>query len=33
LRLRAILFSRVNHWHQLEVSLAFERLMWIGAWH
>jgi hypothetical protein len=28
----AIFFSGVNHWHQLEVSAAFEQLIWIGAW-
>lgn len=29
----AIFLSCVNHWHQLEVSLAFEQLIWIDAWH
>jgi hypothetical protein len=32
-RPHAISFLRVNHGHQLEVSPAFDRLMWIGTWH
>jgi hypothetical protein len=32
-RLHAILFLRVNHWHQLEVRPAFEQLIWNDTWH
>jgi hypothetical protein len=32
-RRRAISFLRVNHGHQLEVSPAFEQLIWSDAWH
>jgi hypothetical protein len=32
-RPQAISFSRVNHGHQLEVSPAFEQLIWSDARH
>jgi hypothetical protein len=32
-RPRAISFLRVNHGHQLEVSPAFEQLIWNDTWH
>jgi hypothetical protein len=32
-RPRAISFSRVNHGHQLEVTPAFEQLIWNNTWH
>ena len=32
-RPQEISFLRVNHGHQLEVSPAFEQLIWVNTWH